>query len=286
MNNTQLQSSVDTIDPDLGSHSTNQARPPQAAQYASDRGICSTNPVIEGYESLEDWIAHRETVVRELCPVGALETAYAERTALYLWRIHRVIRFEIIASLGENEPGSMRPHEESPGDRERIIPLESPTAQTIIKYEAHLDRCLVRTMTELRRLQKERRHGLRDVGPSGRGADRAGVCIPGGRGADRAGNCQNAELKAGSHGGSPSQSGSHPRNSSASMNNSRTRKKATSGKHPASQRASPIPKTPPLLDAISKRNRWIDANADGSFVRHLSSSKLDITMIPEPLTLA
>jgi hypothetical protein len=178
--------------------------------------IRSTDPVVVGHESVEDWIAHRDTVVQELCPVGALETAHAQRAALYLWRLDRVIRFENAATrvnldeviqefmialdnpellrdrseamtlekirkplsefldqfailgadarkLPEQKDGLAKIRGESKRVRERRVLPDQPTIQTIIKYEAHLDRCLARTMAELRRLQKERRRGLRTV---------------------------------------------------------------------------------------------------------------------------
>ena len=232
MNNAQALPSADAHNSSLDSDSTNRAPEAQAAQNALDHGIFSSHPVIEGRETLDNWLAHRETVVRELCPVGALETAYAERSAGYLWRLNRVIRYEITASLGQIEDRSTPHHEDSPAVPEFHALPASPMIQTIIKYEGHLQRCLAGTMAELRRLQKERRQGLRDVNSGGRGADRAGVCqndlndkgshggspsqqitgpemlIPGGRGADRAGVCQKEFDDKGSHGGSPSRNSS------------------------------------------------------------------------------
>ena len=192
--------------------------------------LAPANPLIEGVEKLEDCLAHREIVVQELCPVGALETLYAQRAALYLWRLDRVTRYEFAKPQRLIEAGSPLTCEDPSNAPDQLIVSDSPSLQTIIKYEAHLQRCLAVTMAELRRLQKERRQGLRDANsggrgadragvcipggrgadragiciPGGRGADRAGVCIPGGRGADRAGICQNEFIEKGSHGGSPS----------------------------------------------------------------------------------
>ena len=216
-----------------------------ARREALEHAIRSTDPVIEGHETLEDWLEHRETVVRELCPVGALETAYAGRAASYMWRLDRVIRYEITATQFDHDDVFAEfivslNHPELPRDRSEAVTVEKvrkplrdyldefkrsgakaaklpeqkegldqvrkevkrvkerrvlpdqPTVQTIIKYESHLQRCLAGTMTELRRLQKERRQGLR-------------AAVLGGRGADRAGICQNDLNDKGSHGGSPSQ---------------------------------------------------------------------------------
>ena len=184
--------------------------------------------VIEGVDKLDDWLEHREIVVEELCPVGAIETMYAQRAAIYLWRLDRVIGYEDAAKIGEIEVGAGKSLEDSQESRVKRDSPDQSTLQMIIKYEAHLLRCLAGTMAELRRLQKERRQGLRDAVLGGRGADRAGLClndldkkgshggspshkitdaempIPGGRGADRGGISKNQEVEDGSPGGSPS----------------------------------------------------------------------------------
>ena len=254
------------------------------------------NPLIEGVEKLEDWLAHREIVVQELCPVGALETLYAQRAALHLWRLERVTRYEIVKSQGQIEAGSTPTCEDPAHAQNQRISPDSPLLQTIIKYEAHLQRCLAGTMAELRRLQKERRQGLRDANPGGRGADQAGVCqkdsiekgshggspsqqsspsqkitcaemtIPGGRGADRAGVCQKNFIEKGSHGGSPSQKSSPPQKNSTRRNGSRSR------------RASPAPKIPPLLEAISRRHRLEEYILGQNFERRHPTATLDISI--------
>jgi hypothetical protein len=203
-----------------------------AAQNPNLNALFSTDPVIEGFETLEDWNEHRDTVVQGLNPVGKLETLHAERAAMYLWRLDRVIRFENIATqfdhdevfaefivaldnkdiprdrseaatiekvrkplndylneyqkigaqaakLPELKEGLDRVRNAVKRVKERRLLPDQPTVQTIIKYESHLDRCLARTMTELRRLQKERRQGLRPVdefgeNPSGRAIFREG----------------------------------------------------------------------------------------------------------------
>ncbi len=320
--------------------------------------LTSASPLIEGDEKLEDRLAHREIVVQELCPVGALEVLYAGRAALYLWRLERITRFEIAAKFGEIEAGSSATCEDPANGQEHRVSPDQSTLQTIIKYEAHLQRCLAGTMAELRRLQKERRQGLRDANrggrgadragvcqnefdekgshggsPSqksspiqkitgaemsisgGRGADRAGVCVPGGRGADRAGVCQNEFDEKGSHGGSPShkitgaemsisggrgadragvcqnqekQDGSHggspsrkrspSHKSSPPQKNSTSRKNATARTVPRSQRASPAPKIPPLLEAISRRRRLEEYILGQNFERSLPTGTLDFTI--------
>jgi hypothetical protein len=150
------------------------------------------SPVIEGVEKLEVWIEHRETVVQELCPVGALETLYTERAALYLWRLNRVIGFDNAATIGDFKKDSIGGFDNSSNRPKHYVLPDQSTLQIVVKYEAHLNRCLASTMTELRRLQKERRQGLRVVDPGGGGAGRVGAC-------------RHQQIKDGSPGGSPSQ---------------------------------------------------------------------------------
>ena len=217
MNATQPSGSAAAHNPQSSNDSQCESSDERAARRTVlEYEIRSTDPVIEGRETHEDWLAHRETVVNELCPVGALETAYARQAASYLWRLDRVIRYEVTATqfdledvikefivslnhpdlprdrseavtiekvrkelrdyldefqrsgakaakLPELKDGLDRVRKEVNRVRERRILPDQPTVQTIIKYESHLKRCLAGTMTELRRLQKERRQGLRKV---------------------------------------------------------------------------------------------------------------------------
>ena len=218
MYNSQATQFADARDSNPSNEPDPQSGRPRAVRNTLENGIRATDPVIEGHETHEDWLAHRETVVRELCPLGALETAYAERAALHLWRLNRVIRYEITATQFDLEDVIQEfihalDHPELPRDRSEAVTIEKirkdlrdylqefqrsgakaaklpelkdgldrvrkeakrikekrilpdqPTIQTIIKYEGHLQRCLASTMTELRRLQKERRQGLRRVIP-------------------------------------------------------------------------------------------------------------------------
>jgi hypothetical protein len=56
-------------------------------------GLRSELPVIPG-ESADEWERHRAGVVRSLAPAGGLETVLAERVALSLWRLRRVVVYE------------------------------------------------------------------------------------------------------------------------------------------------------------------------------------------------
>ena len=61
---------------------------------ATRHGIRSPAPVVPGVEKAEEWEEHRDGVLESLSPVGHLEFVLAERVALLLWRLHRVIRYE------------------------------------------------------------------------------------------------------------------------------------------------------------------------------------------------
>src|SRR4051812_49772122 len=58
-------------------------------------GLRADTPVIAG-EDASVWEAHREGILRDLAPVGAIEEALAQRVALLLWRLARVARFETL----------------------------------------------------------------------------------------------------------------------------------------------------------------------------------------------
>ena len=142
-----------------------------AVLMALKHGIHSTDPVIEGLESIDDWNAHRDRIIREIDPVGALESAYAQRAAAYLWRIERVARFRSKESRSDSEDATI--------ESDRRTPIDPSMIETVGKYEAHLNRMLAQTMAELRRMRKEREKRSRkiDDDPASIGGGRRGVQI-------------------------------------------------------------------------------------------------------------
>jgi hypothetical protein len=54
-------------------------------------------------EDPKEWAAHRDRVVRDLAPVGYLETVIAERLAGLLWRLGRVARYETLSIVTRQE---------------------------------------------------------------------------------------------------------------------------------------------------------------------------------------
>ena len=57
-------------------------------------GLRSTSPVLPRLESIEAWEQHRTSTIASLAPETAIEEALAERVALILWRLNRVVRYE------------------------------------------------------------------------------------------------------------------------------------------------------------------------------------------------
>jgi hypothetical protein len=64
------------------------------ALNAVSHGIYAQAPVVPGLERAEDWDAHRAGVCTSLSPLGHVEETLAERIAVLLWRLRRVVRFE------------------------------------------------------------------------------------------------------------------------------------------------------------------------------------------------
>src|SRR5687767_12208814 len=67
------------------------------SQNATKHGLFSTNPVIRGLESAEEWEEFRDAFVENFELVGALEIAAAHGAATTAWRLRRIPRFEAAA---------------------------------------------------------------------------------------------------------------------------------------------------------------------------------------------
>ena len=74
-------------------------------------GLRALQTVVPG-ETHEEWEAHRETVVADLDPQGAVELALAEQTAAKLWRLGRVVRHEAdLITNAQDEDEILHAHE-------------------------------------------------------------------------------------------------------------------------------------------------------------------------------
>jgi hypothetical protein len=74
-------------------------------------GFRAVQTVVPG-ENAEDWEAHRNAILDNLAPQGALEFALAEQVAVKLWRLARVIRYETdMIANAQAEDELIRAHE-------------------------------------------------------------------------------------------------------------------------------------------------------------------------------
>ena len=117
----------------------------RVALNAMTHGLASTKLVVPG-DRCEDWAAHCQRTLEALTPVGAVESALAERAAAALWRLQRVTAYEeaAITERQDLEAASAR-----------LLP--SPfDIDKIIRYEAHLSRQLYQALHGLEAMRAER----------------------------------------------------------------------------------------------------------------------------------
>jgi hypothetical protein len=139
-------------------------------------GILSDYPVVVTMETFEEWVRHRDGIVDNIAPVGALELELAKRLATVLWRLRRVIRYEtalithqvaetkadlMIAHMELDEHGKVHMPEPSEGlvaafKEARFIVTDSAEIAQVIKYEAHLHRQCLQLLHGIEALQAQR----------------------------------------------------------------------------------------------------------------------------------
>jgi hypothetical protein len=74
-------------------------------------GLRALQTVVPG-EDPDEWEAHRDAVVSDLAPAGALETALAEQVAAKHWRLGRVVRHEAdLIANSQSKDELLRAHE-------------------------------------------------------------------------------------------------------------------------------------------------------------------------------
>lgn len=113
---------------------------------AVKHGLSSTRLILPG-ENAADWESFRQAIVDDRAPVGPVETVLAERVAWAAWRLRRILSFEE-AVLTERQHLEMI--------SARLLP--SPNhLDTIIRWEAHLNRQLYQALHELEALRAARR---------------------------------------------------------------------------------------------------------------------------------
>jgi hypothetical protein len=76
-------------------------------------GLRSLKPVLPGLEDAKDWEKHRDVIIGELAPEGAIEAAFAERIALGFWRQARCTEAEGRISEASREKAKWRAIQDS-----------------------------------------------------------------------------------------------------------------------------------------------------------------------------
>jgi len=114
----------------------------RTSMNALKHGLRASSLAVPILENVEDWEAHRTLLLRDLAPVGYMETVLSERVAALLWRLGRVVRYEsAVVSNAINEVGN---YTGAIGDFEEV---PSPSVDPE-KAQAALD-----TLTRVRRLK-------------------------------------------------------------------------------------------------------------------------------------
>ena len=141
---------------------------------AIKHGIYAETPVIPLLEREEDWETHRESVISAINPENGLMMALAERCAVLLWRLNRLIRYEreSIArsqttraigqdlALGAHLVGQTLPTTATQKEVDeiddmllaRLIP-DGSTIEKIMRYETRLHRHLLQTLHQIQSLR-------------------------------------------------------------------------------------------------------------------------------------
>ncbi|MEX0684072.1 MAG: hypothetical protein WD904_10960 [Dehalococcoidia bacterium] len=151
----------------------------RVSRNAISHGISSRLPVVNAFESQEVWDYHLNGVLESLKPESYLEVFLAERIAIILWRLDRVVYHEtqligfrsegvqdkVIADAHMMQKHANMPIEQQPLGEvmvhhwiDRILP-EGDDLDRIKKYEAHLHRLWVQTLHEFEALQTRRQGG-------------------------------------------------------------------------------------------------------------------------------
>ncbi len=113
---------------------------------ASTHGILSAQPVVNAYERVEDWDAHRDAIVGSLGPEGGMERVLAERVALCSWRLNRVVLYESerASELQEGVVEGVRERRKRTLETERLFAKQGDKVLTDvgILIEAHPENVL------------------------------------------------------------------------------------------------------------------------------------------------
>jgi hypothetical protein len=136
----------------------------QACRNAGQYGCLAREGVLRG-EDWEEWESHREMLLEELRPVGALEVFLAARVIDLTWRLHRAAQDqnEVFGALYERHTaGTPEPADsaERGATLGRMV-LEDFSGQAVLerllRHERRIESSLYRTLNELRRVHDQGR---------------------------------------------------------------------------------------------------------------------------------
>lgn len=107
-----------------------------AAMNALKHGLRASDLSVPYLETSTDWETHLAQTVRNLAPVGYLETILAERAASILWRMGRAVRYESLAVAAAMETAEESCFHNSYGDRrDGIKELQAKVDQAKVEVE-------------------------------------------------------------------------------------------------------------------------------------------------------
>ena len=99
---------------------------------ASTHGILSLQPIVNAYETTQDWERHRQALIDALAPESEIEQMLAERVASCSWRLNRVLlhEAETIAEAQEGVIESVRQQRKRELEIERLLAKEGEEVLT------------------------------------------------------------------------------------------------------------------------------------------------------------
>jgi len=140
------------------------------AQNAVKHGLCARRAVIAG-EDLGEFEFHRDRMLGELAPAGAMESMLAERVVSLSWRLRRAERvqneaFDALLAKDRANPlarltQSLRPRGDFGAGEEdltlgRVVVSDFGNARVLdrlLMYERRIEHSLYKSMSELQRLR-------------------------------------------------------------------------------------------------------------------------------------
>jgi hypothetical protein len=136
----------------------------QATRNAGRYGVLAREGVLRG-EDWEEWQSHREMLLEELRPVGALEVFLAARVIDLTWRLHRAAQDqnEVFGALYERHTAG-GPEPAGPAERGATLGrmvLEDFSGEAVLerllRHERRIESSLYQTLNELRRVHDQGR---------------------------------------------------------------------------------------------------------------------------------